>query len=189
MDSPAFKDSTLAWYICDPRPQPSRMVLQEEMGTEMFIVSKGEIAVMRFFTEEECEDNQLAMRSHFNSISSMDHTDNKRRLSSKDSAANDRAGGKKFTYITVLTKGNVFGEISVIFDVPRICTCRAIVQSDLFTLSKEDFFTTVGAWPDEYAPPPPWGRCCSSYAYGFKYFLVAVPFALVSRGSCGATAL
>ena len=38
--------------------------------------------------------------------------------------------------LTVLEKGSFFGEISLLYEQPRLATCRALTPCDLFTLSK-----------------------------------------------------
>eukprot|EP00238_Polyblepharides_amylifera_P001688 CAMPEP_0196573506 /NCGR_PEP_ID=MMETSP1081-20130531/3400_1 /TAXON_ID=36882 /ORGANISM="Pyramimonas amylifera, Strain CCMP720" /LENGTH=1001 /DNA_ID=CAMNT_0041891243 /DNA_START=137 /DNA_END=3142 /DNA_ORIENTATION=- len=105
---------------------------QDEMGLEMYVISKGEIAVM---LNQEGAPPKPGLTP----------------LSSTSSLVPQRKNSQNnVSYITVLSKGTIFGEISIIFDVPRICTCRTITQCDLFTLSKEEFFHVILPWPEEF---------------------------------------
>ena len=51
--------------------------------------------------------------------------------------------------LTVLEKGSFFGEISLLYEQPRLATCRALTPCDLFTLSKGDFESVMLQHPDE----------------------------------------
>ena len=51
--------------------------------------------------------------------------------------------------VTVLEKGSFFGEISLLYEQPRMATCRALTPCDLFTLTKGDFESVMLQHPDE----------------------------------------
>jgi len=106
---------------------------QGEMGHEMFILSKGRVEVLKV---EDPDNRRLSMN----------------RSSGPNSKKDDhRISEPKVERITVLESGSFFGEVSMIYEVPRISTCRAITQCDLFALSKTDFYEVMETHPMEYS--------------------------------------
>jgi CRP-like cAMP-binding protein len=57
----------------------------------------------------------------------------------------DRTGQQR--PLNVLREGDHFGEIALLFDVPRMATIRALTPIQLYSLSKEDFGVLLQAVP------------------------------------------
>jgi ATP-binding cassette subfamily B protein len=59
--------------------------------------------------------------------------------------AYDPAGNQR--HLAVLREGDYFGEVALLYDVPRTATIRALTPVQLYSLSKEDFNILLGAVP------------------------------------------
>ncbi len=59
--------------------------------------------------------------------------------------AYDPAGNQR--HLAVLREGDYFGEVALLYDVPRTATIRALTPVQLFSLSKEDFNILLSAVP------------------------------------------
>ncbi|KAK3238691.1 hypothetical protein CYMTET_51319 [Cymbomonas tetramitiformis] len=118
---------------------------QGEWGSEMYLIAKGRIEVLK---REEKKDETAGPSPGIHS-----HQKNKAKRTSwfgpsKFSRRTSNENKEK-TRVTVLESGSFFGEVSMIYDVPRISTCRAITQCDLFSLSRDDFYSVMMMHPEQ----------------------------------------
>jgi len=107
---------------------------QGETGSEMFIIATGRVEVLRVDSYEAWGVGRP-------------EADRGRKVS-LDSSLGQRAlqGSVR---LAILEAGTFFGEIAMVFEMPRISTCRALTQCDLFSLKKEDFDSVMMSHPDQ----------------------------------------
>mmetsp|Transcript_25502 Transcript_25502/g.83972 ORF Transcript_25502/g.83972 Transcript_25502/m.83972 type:complete len:852 (+) Transcript_25502:1145-3700(+) len=103
---------------------------QGEMGSHMYLIAKGSVEVLKQVNEAE-----NTPEGDYNPVSPM--------RTAQSSLENT-------IRVTVLESGSFFGEIALIFDNPRVSTCRAVRPCDLFTLSKDDFNAVMASFPQQY---------------------------------------
>lgn len=120
---------------------------QGEWGSELYLIAKGRIEVLKIDAKKDESSNPSpAIHSHPTSMAKQDTCFSPGRFSRRRRTNGEN---KEKTRVTVLESGSFFGEVSMIYEVPRISTCRAITQCDLFSLSRDDFYSVMMMHPEQ----------------------------------------